>query len=334
MWFKELTGFEEVSPDNVRHNLQIDGDAFISKVNSKRLTFGKLEIATLAQLRKKSPSNKDFEGKIQVSELIADVQDLHCQVENSGSLFQAASQFNLLEMVGPHISPEHGIDRYEYDYTQGPACAIACGAGTIYRNYFIPFSNRQLGQTESNQIDCLDLIGGELENDKFDLWEMKNGYVLTNLSGLLKINEKLLTLDEHDRESLKGKLKTGIQWGTEVTKSNTKHKVSQIYCSALPVAYNSIEPIYWEPFARLVLDATYESALFASLINFSENGSNLVYLTLVGGGAFGNEESWIIESLMKAIRKFKNVDLDVRVVSYGHSNASLQRAIHDFREKY
>jgi hypothetical protein len=33
-------------------------------------------------------------------------------------------------------SPEQGIDIHEHDHTQGPACAIAAGAGTIYRNYF------------------------------------------------------------------------------------------------------------------------------------------------------------------------------------------------------
>jgi len=62
---------------------------------------------------------------------------LHCDIENTNALFQAASQFNLLEMIVPHISPEQGVDRYENDFTQGPACAIACGAGTIYRNYFV-----------------------------------------------------------------------------------------------------------------------------------------------------------------------------------------------------
>ena len=50
------------------------------------------------------------------------------------------------------------------------------------------------------------------------------------------------------------------------------------------------------------------------MINLDINKSNVVYLTLVGGGAFGNELHWIYESLQKAIRKFKNTPLDVRVV--------------------
>ncbi len=48
-----------------------------------------------------------------------------------GSLFQVASQFNVLEMVSPDVGPEAGVTIYENAHTQGPACAIACPAGTV-----------------------------------------------------------------------------------------------------------------------------------------------------------------------------------------------------------
>ena len=253
---------------------------------------------------------------------------LHILPENSKALFQAASQFNLLEMVGPNITPEQGIDRYERDFTQGPACAIACGAGTIFRNYFVEIGS-QIGQTSNNQIDCLDLIGRELQNDRLNLWSMKNGYALINQEGLLAINKKLASLTDEQRENLKGKLKLGIQWDTEVTITKNEQMVSQIYCSALPVAYCQTESIYWESFARVILEATFEASLFTALINMDKKKSNLVYLTLVGGGAFGNEEYWILESLQKVLKKFKNVPLDVRIVSYGESNPDLLRCINE-----
>lgn len=318
MWFEQLTGFKEESPKNVRNNIKISGYEFVSLVNSQKFSFGKLEIPTLAELKKQNEKIKDYNARIQVKEIVADVQELHCQVENSNALFQATSQFNLLEMVNPTVTPEQGIDRYEFDYTQGPACAISCGAGTIYRNYFAEV-NGQIGQTANNQIDCLDLIVKELENDKLNLWKMQNGYALVNQNGLLAINRKIAQLSEAGRE----KLKTGIKWNTEVTKSDTKHKVSQIYCSALPVAYSQIEYFYWEYFARVILEATYEATLYAGVLNMENNNSNKIFLTLVGGGAFGNEEYWILESLQKSIRKFKNVPLDIRIVSYGRSNPNL-----------
>ncbi len=61
---------------------------------------------------------------------------MHGRPEYSGALFQVASQFNLLKMIGPSVTPEDGVTRYESDRTQGPACAIAAGAATIYGNYF------------------------------------------------------------------------------------------------------------------------------------------------------------------------------------------------------
>jgi len=59
------------------------------------------------------------------------------------------------------------------------------------------------------------------------------------------------------------------------------------------------------------------------------NNSNKVFLTLVGDGAFGNEINWILESLQKAIIKFKNVPLDIKIVSYGRSNPKLMKCINE-----
>src|SRR5690606_41996064 len=67
-----------------------------------------------------------------------DIRRLHRRPEYRGALFQVASQFNLLEMIGPHVSPEEGVTRYAQDATQGPACAMAAGTATIYRNYLVP----------------------------------------------------------------------------------------------------------------------------------------------------------------------------------------------------
>lgn len=135
-WFEKLTGFREEHPAQVRGNLEVQEDKLISKINGAAYTFGKLEIPSLEELRN-SVSTNPYYAKIKISELVGDVQEFHKNPQNQGAFFQATSQFNLLEMVGPSVSPERGIGIYEHDRTQGPACAIACGAGTIYRNYFV-----------------------------------------------------------------------------------------------------------------------------------------------------------------------------------------------------
>ena len=45
-------------------------------------------------------------GELRVSSLQGDVRRLHTQPLNNSALFQVASQFNLLEMTGPDVTPE------------------------------------------------------------------------------------------------------------------------------------------------------------------------------------------------------------------------------------
>lgn len=54
---------------------------------------------------------------------------------------------------------------------------------------------------------------------------------------------------------------------------------------------------------------------------------NKVYLTLVGGGAFGNDMDWIMASIQSAIEKFKKTPLDIKFVSYGSSNPLLKEIL-------
>ncbi len=189
-WFEVLTGFRETLPSQVRKNIAVDGETLTSNVNGKVMVCGRLETPSLAELRERVRSGGCGDGKISVREVVANVQVLHADVSNAGSLFQVASQFNLLEMVSPSITPEHGVGIYENDHTQGPACAVASGAGTIYRNYFAGV-NGQIGQSESNQIDCLADLGRGLENSHSRLWQMRNGYALPSHSGLLEISNRL-----------------------------------------------------------------------------------------------------------------------------------------------
>ncbi len=319
-------GFEDTRYQDVKNNIVVKDNRIESLINGASYQFGKLEVLTLSELIDLTPPKEAFKGFINVSQIVANVRDLHNDEENENAMFQAASQFNLLEMIAPHISPENGVDRYEQDYTQGPACAISCGAGTIYRNYFAEVNGKS-GQTRSNQIDCLELIGKELRNEELNLWNMRNGYALPSKEGILNINKVIWGLTDSEREILKSKLKVGIQSNTEVTTSDNGHLVNQIYCSALPVSYSQLDPIYFEPFARLILEATYEATLFAALRNMEKTNSNKLYLTLVGGGAFGNQMDWIMDSIGIAISKFKNTPLEVKIVSFGSVNERLNQMI-------
>ncbi|MCY2962569.1 MAG: hypothetical protein NT069_02780, partial [Planctomycetota bacterium] len=132
-WFEKLTGCSEISPGQVRTDLEVHGGRLSSRRNGRSWQFGELETPTLAQLRERVRTVSRDPKAISVREVVANVQNLHADNRNANALFQVASQFNLLEMVAPQVTPERGVGIYERDRTQGPACAISAGAGTIYR---------------------------------------------------------------------------------------------------------------------------------------------------------------------------------------------------------
>jgi hypothetical protein len=72
---------------------------------------------------------------VQCSHTVGESGALHLRFPNA--FFQVASQFNMLEFISHEVTPEDGVTHYVYDRTQGPACALACMAGTAYRNYLL-----------------------------------------------------------------------------------------------------------------------------------------------------------------------------------------------------
>ena len=137
-WFERITGFRETDYDDTRAKLVVEGNRLRSLVNANSYRIGELELVQLQALRERARSAGGLPGRLKVRVVIGDVRKMHQSPENAGALFQVASQFNLLEMVSPTVTPEQGVTRYQHDHTQGPACAIAAGAATIFRNYFAP----------------------------------------------------------------------------------------------------------------------------------------------------------------------------------------------------
>lgn len=331
MWFEELTGFAEQSPDQVREKLVIEGTQMRSLVNDRTFDCGLFETPSLAELRdrvNKVDTSNNSSQKNRLSEIVADVSDLHREPRNTHAVFQAASQFNCLEMVSPEVTPERGVGIYQNDWTQGPACAIAAGAGTIFRNYFVPLGD-QIGQTATRQIDCLSQFGDALGNSENRYWEMRNGYALVDVEKLGQLESLLNSASHAELDRLRSLVRIGMQWHTDVTKVGCEHQVSQAYCSGLPVGYCGHATADWGPFATLILEAAYEATLCSAMINRAEKRSDKLILTLLGGGVFENKESWIAAAMVRALRKFSHCGLDISIVSYGESQPIVQQIVHD-----
>jgi hypothetical protein len=334
-WFERLTGFRETNYDDTRAKLRIKGHRLQSLINGKSYGVGKLEFVSLQALRERVKCGVDPSGRLKVSVVTGDVRQMHQLPENAGALFQVASQFNLLEMVSPTVTPEHGVTRYQHDHTQGPACAIATGAATIYRNYFAPVGG-SYGQTRHRQLDGLadlgDTLSRALKQPVETLWMMQNGYALCTRSGLDAIAGHLGAVDLQSLDILRGKLCIGIHRDVDVTDAAGEKRplVSQAFCSALPVAYTQVEPSHLGPFASLVLQAAYEATMLAAVLNAQRGASNVVLLTQLGGGAFGNRDDWIHAAMRRAFEMVRGVNLDVRLVSYDRPSQAIVQIAKDF----
>src|SRR6516165_7775497 len=157
-WFEKLTGFREANYENTRAMLAVEGSRLRSLVNGKNYGIGELELVSLQALLERAKAGVELPGRLKVSVVRGDIRKMHQSPENARALFQVASQFNLLEMTSYQVTPEHGVTGYQHDHTQGPACAIAAGAATIYRNYFAPVDGG-FGQTRDRQFDALSGVG-------------------------------------------------------------------------------------------------------------------------------------------------------------------------------
>ena len=327
-WFEQLTGFAEstgaVGWEATRQRLEIDGAQLKSKINGRSFGIGRFELSSLQSLRERARGAAPVAGRRSVSIMQGNVRGLHREPRYAGALFQVASQFNMLEMVGPEITPEHGVTRYAGDATQGPACAIAAGAATVYRNYFVPVDGG-VGQRQDRQLDGFADLGQalarELGRPPGELWTMCNGYAMFTQAGIRRMSGHVQSLDDGRRDALRQRLQIGLHWDVEVTAGTTAPgpRVSQAVCSALPVAYHGYvgsQSALWAPLATLVLEAAYEATLWTAVINAQRGASAQVLLTLLGGGAFGNDELWIRSAVQRAIRATRDHALEITIVSY------------------
>ena len=322
-WFERLTGFREQSYDSTRARLEVQGEHLHIIGSPQAFCVGNLELPTLGELRSRLGQQKRV-GELQFCEIVGDACALHQAHENEGALFQVASQFNLLEMVGPHVSPEDGVTRYQSDHTQGPACAIAAGAATLYRNYLVPVAG-QIGQTSACQLDTLsdvtEYLAGQMGVSPSDLWTMRNGYLQADSRSVGRVGGWLETATEKDLDDVRSRLRIGLHWDVEVTHEPevSGTLVNQAFCSAIPISYSPVTSALWEPLARLILESAYEATFAAAALNAARGKSTTLYLTRVGGGAFGNAAEWIDAALQRSLCLFADWPLRVMMVQYGRS---------------
>jgi len=338
-WFYRLFGFHEEelgSFNEVRNQFEHiipeedpENTILRSRSNGKTFKVGIFETPSVQELHKLHEKERvitapqsDSQG-LTFKNIVGNIRSLILDSKNEGAVFQAASQFNCLEMIGPRVTPEMGVTCYHLDKTQGPACALACPAATIVRNYFTGKINGY-GQAAGNQLDMMKDVAQLLENAKQKYWVMRNGYLLPTNNFKLRALQKRLERSKATKIGAKitGNLRVGVHWNTATYAAGTSgeepHGVCQVFTSAVPVSYvKGTSKKDWEHLAIAVLNGAYEATLAVGAVLAARRGHRVtVYLTCVGGGAFGNSHKWIVSAIKRALIVWKHAPIDVRLVHY------------------
>ena len=320
--FERILEFEETTWDETKDNLARCEDGLIrSRLNDAKLRCGTFSTPSLQELADEcEPLADQYRGKIKVNFVEGDVRKFLYDPTNANAVFQAASQFNCLEMVNHRITPEHGVSRYDFDGTQGPACATAALGGLLERQFFIDVKGGQ-GQRAGRQLNTLCDLEAELAKEGLPLWRVQNGYMMFSSARELEDITEWLRANFFERyDELCGMLRFGLHQdvGINTYDKILDHDVTQVYCSAVPVNENHVifNKQSWQPLASMILNAAYEAMMWSGLQNYHRTGVNKIFLTTLGGGAFGNDREWINRAIIQAIEKFSHLDLEVNIVSF------------------
>ena len=71
--------------------------------------------------------------------------------------------------------------------------------------------------------------------------------------------------------------------------------------------------------------------MWAAVLNAQRGVSNVVFLTFLGGGAFGDEDRWIHAAIRRGLNKVMAYDLDVRFVCYSTPPNAVKQLVKEFQ---
>ena len=155
---------------------------------------------------------------------------------------------------------------------------------------------------EDRQIDCLRDIGAALRNEHNQLWTMRNGYAHAPPLVWASITRTLDAMSVDERDSLRDRLRVGLQWHAEVTGGIAPGLlVSQVFCWLSRGLHAHRE----HPMAGL-RDACARGRLRSDPVGYhsqyDRTASNVVYLTRVRGCALLDETAWIDGAIRRALK--------------------------------
>lgn len=159
---------------------------------------------------------------------------------------------------------------------------------------------------------------------------MKNGYVFFQAESLALFKSR-----GWNGQNV-GDIKVGLQTDVQVTSGEKRNGmvelctddrqiVNQVFTAAanmggFPGLSDDLEV---EKFARFILHGAYRGTILAATANANRQANNAdlpgkdkVFLTMIGGGVFGNKLHWITDAIMECKELMKNSGLQIYLVCY------------------
>jgi len=330
-FFKEIWGFEETL-DNVRNLINCtknkdDNIIVESLLNGRKVQAGKFEVRMVKQFPL-YPAKLGATFNIVIGNgnwthnlKKIDVGALQANPQNRGATFQVASNFNCLEFISNKDNASKGITKYVNDQTQGPAASISAAPGTLYRNYFVKHNDDDGNQHEGQIKQQINLL------DKFPYIPVINGYVSFK-------DEEIKFIEDFEFNDI-SEIKVGIQKNVQATSgekrngmiemcTDQKQIINQVFTAAMNlggVSATYAERPIAQKLARFLLRGAYRATILSAIENSRTQppeciGKDKLFLTLIGGGVFGNQYEWITDAILECTDLIKTSGLQIYLVIY------------------
>lgn len=318
-WVSHLTGYTKN-----KVNFEFEDNLTFVKNNctKSRYCAGLIEhrkLQNLYDINRNEPVKPNFAilyPKVGCNLDVIDLQFKYAQYGKSNSLFQVASNFNGLENT--HSKSECTNPTFLHDYifdkTQGPKASMGCGASAISR--LNCYKGYQDIQTPNNGLNILKYLDRD--------FTISNGYALMNEDQL----NSPLSFDRNNLSLVRSKCKYILQRECDVTYNSRGdmdfsivppgYRVDQIFCSALNLSEHCYrnQHQYLNEKSRFILNLAYYSTFLAA----SKYKYDNLFLTMIGGGVFGNKPVDIVSEIGLALQYVKFTHkIDINLVCYDKS---------------
>ena len=176
-WFEHRPGFQEISHEQVRRNMQLRGEYLHSRLNGRAFQCGRLELLSFRSTRRPFDLNGGAD-QISIREVIGDVRKLHMDPQNTHALFQAASQFSFLKWWARALARRRGFPFMRTIIRRGRLTYCCVQGWNNIRGTTLPRSMEGWGRRVIIRSNSAAKVGELLGNTNGRLWEMRNGYAL------------------------------------------------------------------------------------------------------------------------------------------------------------